>query len=278
MNYNVFKYHTVYDLVYNNSSILENFSMYSQNITITKGVDNKFYFNVMNHDRQKQQLPGKTLIFCIVNNEQDRTILQKPLLIEDKVGKYILEITKKETIDLIEGHNRGFILLKDDYTDNESLLFSGEDFNPLFEVNIVNNVVESFKPALSLNLDAMRFDDNIGAYVSEVIDSNRIENHTADVYTVAIKVKDFIGTIKIQATYENSYTSQNNEWEDIVEYEFKREATTEELEINPTKFKYPTSEIKEFTFNSQAQYFRILHIPYVKEEISGKIVKILFKK
>ena len=278
MNYNIFKYHVRHELVYNNSSILENFSMYSQHITITKNIDNKFYFNVVNHDRITQQLPGKTLLFYIVNDEQDQTKLIKPLDIEDaEKGRYILSLTRRDIIDIPVGHNRGFVVIHDDYTNEENLIFSGEDFNPLFDIDVVDNVFVNFTPSLNIKLNDWRYDDHLSAYISGVIDSNRIINRSATIYTTSVKVSDFIGTFKIQTTYENSKTLLDNEWEDVCEYFFGREATEEELEENPTQLYYPINETKEFTIDSMGQYFRFIHIPYTKCEVKGKIEKILFR-
>ena len=311
-NYRLFKYIDRIKLVINNNCELENFMLYNRYITVTKDVDNVFYFQTVNHNRKAVTLPGKDIIVTFINYGQDIKLIEKKLISEDfENGKYKLVLSKEEVFNLPIGDYRVIFTIKDTDEGTDILLYSGEDFNPILEAKVTDKVFETFRPSIKLNPKEFKWESNINRYISSILDSSKVLQRLSCLYSTSWEFKDFIGTIMIQACYLENASERNEDWETIVE-EFIGEVPDDDKHKFPVELT-PWSRVpqgdpsdpyhqlstpiyqpelpedipgyvrftgtKVFSFNSQGRYFRLCYTPYklFDFEINGSIEKVLFR-
>lgn len=215
-----------------------NMPFYNTNITLHKGVDETIEFSVRNHDRKAQKLDSGCYLKFVAVNQQLQQIIEKQMdIVNENLGRYSITLTKNELNDYDCGTFTGHVcIVKPD--ESEELLYTGVDWYPYFDVEIIENNMELFQE--SVVMDSNDFvkdtyqDDTTGIvyerFLSSIIESDKLPTHSFN-----IVVKDFIGTIYIQGS--NMETPEHNEddWFDIKVFDITEETNdtlTASAELN----------------------------------------------
>lgn len=241
-----------------------NMPFYNTNINLHKGVDETIEFSVRNHDRKAQILNlGSTLKFVAVNQELQQKIEKTMDVVNANLGRYSVTLTKNELNDYDCGTFTGHVCVVDE-NGNEEFLYSGVDWYPYFDVEILPNKVDLFEEAVVLTGDDdfgihdTYIDDRDGntyeKYDSSIIQTNKLPNHTFN-----IAIKDFVGKIFIQGSNMENPEHNEDDWFNIKEYEFEDETST------------------TLTFNAELNVL-YCRIEYLKElDSTGGITEITYR-
>jgi len=267
-----------------------NMPFYNRDIELHKGVDETIEFSVRNHDRKAQILGKKeSLKFVAINQELQQKIEKTMDVVNANLGRYSVTLTKDELNDYDCGTFIGHVCVVDE-DENEELLYSGVDWYPYFNVEILPNKVDLFEEAVILTdeddfgIHDTYTDDTSGItyeqYCSSLIQTNKLSTHTFNVV-----VKDFVGDVYIQGS--NMETPEHNEddWFNIKHYSvilkdpydrgddiiIEKPSETEEIIITPEKLNTTLTTSAELN----ALYCRVKYV--IELDSDAKITEVTYR-
>ena len=207
-----------------------NMPMYNRDIKLFKGIENKIQFCVRDHDRKSYPLRDKKLFLNIINSELNFKMVKELWCLDAYKGFYEVTFTQSEMRD-IKAATYTTVVYAKDLEGEEDLLYSGTDWTPEFHIQVVDNVIDVYKPSYSLNPseflhnfyvsknDGQRYD----YYVSSRIKSDETSSHTA-----SITVKDnFLGTISMEGSMESNPLDTESDWFVIDSYDWTDDKKSE---------------------------------------------------
>ena len=201
-----------------------NMPMYNKDIKLWKGVDNKIQFSVRDHDRKAYPLKNDTLQLTLVNHILKTKLVKTLWCLDSYRGLYETTFTKKDLLDFEPTHYQASVsdIDPEGFEDN---LYSGTDWNPIFNVEVIEGLKDTFIP--SIELDPNKFLDEyliIDGKALDIYTSSRLDTTLSTSKTASVTVKDkFIGKIILQGSLEST-PQQDNDWIDLDDIEFNEES------------------------------------------------------
>ena len=200
-------------------------TVYSKNLKIHKGVDNKLQFQFLNQDQKPVNVTGKTLTCRLMSYDGSKVLLQKaltPLL--PLTGIATLEVTMNETLEMDSALCYYSLSIPDSTFDYPVFVDDNSGGRGIIEV--LDSTLPKYIKSTSLGL-MPHSEPTMAAPVTYY--SETLVSKDADNYTVQIGYTGYIGTIKIQG----SATGSLGEWYDITEpFEYDNYSGTEYYNIN----------------------------------------------
>ena len=200
-----------------------NMPMYNKDIKLWKGVDNKIQFSVRDHDRKAYPLRNNTLVLTLVNHIL-KTKITKTLWCSDSYkGLYETTFTKRDLLDFEPTHYQASVAVIDPegFEDN---LYSGTDWNPIFNVEVIEGLKDTFVP--SIEIDPRKFLDDYFVKDGKQFDvytSSRYDSSLSSSKTACVTVKDsFVGKVILQGSLDVTPDCPCD-WIDLDEKEFTKE-------------------------------------------------------
>lgn len=194
-----------------------NMPMYNTDITLWKGVDNTIEFSIRNHDRKSVSLEeGSVLNFVAINQHMKQELKKELEVINEALGRYKVVLTADELNNFDCGTFVGHVSVKTNET--EELLYSGTDWHPYFNVEIKPNKLSLIEEPTILDETSFNkelLQDNTNGKLYEVYTSSNILSNITSTHTFIIKLKDFIGTLKIQGSNNDNPEHNESDWFDI---------------------------------------------------------------
>lgn len=200
-------------------------TVYSRNLKIHKGVDNKLQFQFLNQDQKPVNITGKTLTCRLMSYDGSEVLLQKaltPLL--PLTGIATLDVTMNETLSIDSALCYYSLTIPD--STFEFPVFVDDNSGGRGVIEVLDSTFPKYVKSTSLGLmpHSQPTSELPVTYYSETFVSR-----DADKYTVQIGYTDFIGTSKIQG----SVTGASGEWYDITEpVEYASYSDTDYYNIN----------------------------------------------
>ena len=213
-----------------------NMPFYNTNITLWKGVDNTIEFSIRNHDRKAETIPENCkLVFTAINNKLQQIIKKDLNVVNAKLGRYSVTITKDELNDYDNAIFVGHVSVVDE-NENEDLLYSGVDWLPNFDVEIKPNNLElteesEYIPGDSFNREI--YQDPMTGKQMERFTSSMIKSDVTEFHTFASKLKDFVGIVKFQGSCCEAPNQSNANWFDIDKTEYVLGKNDSEYTVYP---------------------------------------------
>lgn len=208
-----------------------NLPMYNKDIKLFKGIENKIQFSIRDHDRKAYPLRDKEIFLNIINQKLNTKITKKFWCLDAYKGLYEVIFSESEMRDFEPSTYTATVYAKD-LEGNEDLLYSGTDWNPVFHIEVVDGVMDVFKPSIKLNPqeflhnfyinkeDGQRYD----YYVSSRLKADETQYHTA-----SITVEDyFLGKITMEGSMEPNPLDTESDWFVIDEKEYTDENKVKE--------------------------------------------------
>lgn len=243
-------------------------NLYDRKFKLFKGVDKILYFNIKNHDRKPVEIPGKTLVCQLINQQLNQIMFSKPLKCEDfKQGNYQLFIRACDIASLPVGYYKGVIVLSDNNVNLKEFVYSGEDYNPVFEVFISNEIFPEFKESQKIDNKKWVYNGYVNSFISEPIPSARYYDLDKQLYTGCFYLKDALGTIVVDETYEQTPSMIDESlwvpvWKQDVGVILKPGDENYVKDKESSNW-IPFTGNKGFSIKTQGNYFRFRFIPYI---------------
>jgi hypothetical protein len=199
--------------------------VYSKNLKIHKGVDNKLQFQFLNQEQKPVNITGKTLTCRLMSYDGSKVLLQKsltPLL--PLTGIATLTVTMNESLEIdsalcyyslsIPDSTFDYPVFVDDNSGGRGIIDVLDSTLPKYVTSTSIGLMPHAEPTLQVPV----------TYYSETLVSKDADN-----YTVQIGYNGYIGEVKIQG----SVTGVIGEWYNIIEsVEYNNFSSTEYYNIN----------------------------------------------
>lgn len=184
-------------------------TVYSRNLKIHKGVDNKLQFQFINQDQKPVNITGKTLTCRVMSHDGTQVLLQKaltPLL--PLTGLATLDITMNESLSMdtalcyyslsIPDGTFEYPVFVDDNSGGRGVLDVTDSILPRYVKSTLLGLLPHNTPTVEIPV----------TYYSE-----RYVGTDASEYTVQVGFSGYVGNVNIQG----SVTGTMDEWYDLTE-------------------------------------------------------------
>lgn len=270
--------------------------LYQTSFELVKGTDNTIFVHVKNHDRKALSLPGKDIYAHLINQDDDKTYLIERLVIDDSSrGRYRLVFRKERTEKIPVGHYRLIMVVKnceqevESYDNIENLLYTGEDYNPIMQVHVVNNVFERFRK--SHEIKSLTFRNDTQWTYSEAVDMTKLIDRDCHLVSMSVLTKRFVGDFIVECCYDEVPSDNDLDWVELVHKQFSIDLELHPLLPQDDLIKicagYNWEDVDDkpscfgFTFENQARWVRIKYRTYISEEcpceMKSSIEKVLIR-
>lgn len=184
-------------------------TVYSRNLKIHKGVDNKLQFQFLNQDQKPVNITGKTVTCRLMSYDGSKVLLQKsltPLL--PITGIATLEVTMNETLGMDNALCYYSLSIPD--STFEYPVFVDDNSGGRGIIEVTNSILPKF--VISAQLGTL-------PHVAHTVEmpvtyySERYTGKDASKYTVQVVFSEYTGTVKIQGSVSGTV----DEWYDITE-------------------------------------------------------------
>jgi len=213
------------DVVSNDTGfVVEYRPVYSRNIKIYKGVDNKIQFRMLNADQKPVNINGDVIEFEAWDDENDQALLLTATNEDDgtkaKRGKFYVTILENDLLD-IPSQYLTYTVYQKETPDSRAVTYSNSHFGAAGVLELDHSTHPTIKKSVEIKnwLKTSNTKYHAGSDSTDKITANPKQNknsalHSVAIYTDAVNNSGFVGTVKIQGTLDNQIGTSNN-WYDI---------------------------------------------------------------
>lgn len=187
----------VISVIYHGDSTRRYQIVYSKNLTLNKGIDNKIQFQFLNQEQKPVDITGRDIAFRLINTEGTKVLLQKSLTLT-------LPLTGIATLTVLDSELLGIDSQLASYsmTINEANLtlpiFTNSEAFARGTVAVVDSILPKHLPSTEITIPSHGEVSNAGAiYYSSVIGRTG-----EDVTTIQTSLDQYTGNIVFQGSTE----------------------------------------------------------------------------
>ena len=269
-----------------------NMPMYNKIIRLFKGIDNKVQFSIRDHDRKPYYLGECELVLSIINPKTSEPIVL-PMVCDDKFrGLFSVVFTEKQLRDFEPTTYTATVYSRyvtEEKNEKRELLYSGTDWTPMIYIEVVDEIVNGYKPSVVLNPQEFlqqSYNSKEDGLSHRYYVSSRIESVDTDYHTASVTIQEgFVGTVVMEGAMEVNPENNECDWGLIKELVFvnpqkeeseeseESEDVIEEVIINGIENKEGTYLINECG-NFMWIRFKVIPNPL---ESSGEVTEIIYR-
>jgi len=201
--------------------------VYSRQIKIYKGVDQKIQFRMLNADQKPVRINGFVIVFEAWDDEKDQVMLKECTVLDngtDNKGLCYVTITENDLLNLPSQYLSYVVYVKET-CDTSEITYTDRAFDACGHIYLDDCTHPTIKKSIEVN----NFHVENSLWVAGSDSMNRItampkQNkneaiHTVQFYTDAYNSNGYVGNIKIQGTLDNQLTG-TTDWYTIDTVEF----------------------------------------------------------
>lgn len=233
----------------------------SRRLAWSTGVDNMVDITIAQEDRRPMNIINREIVFTLWDAKTNSTYFRRrALATEPEIGGLRLIVPAADTAALPPGlYNLSATII--DADGYETMLTWDQDQRGSFDVELSNDVMP---PARATDvLDTWTLSD--GVYVTSAIDGPTESTMSSGLFSVAIYVTDYRGSVKIQGTLDQTLNGMNTLWADL----------TPQDGVSSTIVMTGFTGIMPLNFQSNMRWLRALRIDAGNN--TGSLDKILIR-
>ena len=249
-----------------------NSNVYDRRITLHRGVDNPLTFTFKNEDQKAQDITSKTFELNIIDTENQQSVITKTLDILDDgstvstKGDASTTITEGDLLTL-DAKFYNFAVREVLSSGARNVTYAGTGYAAAGTVELLDDAYPQFVASTEVN----SFTGTGGPlqFTSSAIDSKPGINNNKALHTIAVYLKNFAGSFKVQGTMASS--PSDADFFDIT-LDGESESTVD----------FPLPETKVVDFNFTGVYHSVRFCwdngSAMDPDNTGKIDKILYRQ
>jgi hypothetical protein len=249
-----------------------NSQVYDRRLTLHRGVDNPLTFTFKNEDQKNQDITSKTYELNIIDSESKKAVVTKTLTILDDgstvstKGDASCTITEGDLLPLdAKFYNFAVREVKSDGA--REITYSDTGYAAAGTIELLDGAYPEFVPSTEVN----SFTGTGGPlqFTSSAIDARPGINNNKALHTIAVYLKDFAGSFKVQGTMASS--PSDADFFDIT-LDGESESTVD--------FTLPETKVADFNFTGVYHSVRFCwdNGSSMAPDNTGKIDKILYRQ
>ena len=209
--------------------VVEYRPVYSRQLKVYKGVDNKIQFRMLNADQKPVNINGKVIKFEAWDEEKDQVLVYEATIQDDgstkaTKGLFYVTITENDLLNLPSQY-LSYTIYSMDSCDTREVTYANRGFDACGHIYIDDCTHPTIRSSNTV-VNWLQVEDT---WIAGYDDLNKIcaqpkQNkneavHTVSFYTDAYNDKGYVGNVTIQGTLDNQITGQND-WFTIDTVEF----------------------------------------------------------
>jgi len=201
------------DIIVNDTGFaVEYRPVYSRQLKVYRGIDNKLQFRLLNADQKPVWIEGTPVI--VVFDENNVKILERNCTIDDdstttNKGMFSVVIQENDLLNIKQQYLHYNIYIETD-TGN-TLTYTDRNFNGSGIIYVNGNAFPG--PKSSIEITNFYTENDYWVAGSDDVDKITAEpglNGNDALHTVAVYTDAYVGTVEVQATLDNQITGSNN--------------------------------------------------------------------
>lgn len=204
--------------------VVEYRPVYSRNLKVYKGVDNKIQFRMLNPDQKPIDISGDVIEFTAYDDEKDQ-VLQYNATVQDDgstkstKGMFYVTITENDLLN-IPSQYLSYTVFQKETCDQRVVSYADRQFGACGHIYVddcaqptirSSQTITTFNPVGEVWYAGY---DSLNKITAQPKINKNEAIHTAQFYTDAVNGNGYVGNVKIQGTLDNQITGQND-WYDI---------------------------------------------------------------
>jgi len=187
--------------------------VYSRQLKVYRGIDNKIQFRLLNADQKPVRLTDTPVI--VIYNDENSKIIEKDCTIQDDgsststKGMFTVTLTENDLLNVDQQYLTYNVYLET--TDGNSLTYVNRSFESAGQIFVDAKAYAGPKDSIEItNFFALEDYWVAGSDSSNSITAEPGLNGNDALHTVAVYTDAYIGNLEIQATLDNQINSMNN--------------------------------------------------------------------
>ena len=215
------------DIVTNDAGFVTEYRpVYSRQVKVYKGVDNKIQFRMLNADQKPIDISGHKIEFHAFDDEKnlvleyDATIQDDGSTVNTK-GMFYVNITENDMLNLPSQY-LSYTIFDMEACDQKVVTYSNGHFGACGTIHIDDCTSPTILPSMTVN-NWLEVNEGSTVWVAgndeltKIIAQPKINKnealHTVQFYTDAYNDKGFVGNVKVQGTLDNQIDEFTNWFE-----------------------------------------------------------------
>ncbi len=173
--------------------------VYQRNLKVYRGVDNRLDFQVKNGDEKPLPITNLTVVFNMVGVESKELVIQKDCTTYDAAkGRATVTLTQAEMEDIAAGHYH-YSLFIQDAQGGKRPLYGDSQYGAIGVIDVIDH---AYGEPLPSEQSPLR--DVSGLKVTDEFDAKPQFNSNSGLHTFAFYSTNYIGSIAIEGTLDDS--------------------------------------------------------------------------
>ena len=203
--------------------------VYTRQVKVYKGVDNKIQFRMLNADQKPIDISGHVIEFHAFDDEKNLVLEYNATIQDDGTSKstkgmFYVNVTENDLLNLPSQY-LNYTIFDMESCDQKVVTYTNGHFDACGTIYISDCTSPTILPSLTVN-NWLKIDDVWVAgndELTKIIAQPKINKnealHTVQFYTDAYNDKGYIGNIKIQGTLDNQITHETD-WFEVQSVDF----------------------------------------------------------
>ena len=209
--------------------VVEYRPVYSRQVKVYKGVDNKVQFRMLNADQKPIDISGRVVRFEAYDEEKDQVLQYEATILDDgstksTKGLFYVTITENDLLNLPSQY-LSYTIYFLETCDSREVTYSNRGFDACGHIYVDDCTHPTIRSSNAVTNWLAENDTWIAGYdqpnriVAQPKQNKNVALHTVAFYTDAINSNGYVGNIKILGTLDNQITG-SNDWHDITTVTF----------------------------------------------------------
>ena len=191
--------------------------VYSRNINVYKGVDNKIQFRMLNADQKPLDISGHQIKFHAFDDEKN-FVLEYNATIQDDgstsstKGMFYVTVTENDLLN-IPSQYLSYTIFDMEAGDQRVVTYANAHFGACGTIYVSDCTSPTILPSLEVN-DWLQVNEDTTVWVAGITAQPKINKnealHTVQFYTDTCNDIGYVGSVKIQGTLDNQIDDQTN--------------------------------------------------------------------
>ena len=202
------------DILLNDTGFLVEYRpVYSRQIKMYRGIDNKFQFRMLNSDQKPVTITDTPVI--VIFDESNSKIIEKECTVTDDgsttstKGLFNVTVTENDLLNVRQQYLHYNIYLKS--TSGNTLTYADRNFGSAGTIFVDGHAYAGPKASIEVTNFYQESDYWVaGSDTTDSITADPGLNGNEALHTVAVYTNSYVGNIEIQATLDNQITTDNN--------------------------------------------------------------------
>jgi len=200
--------------------VVEYRNVYSRNLNVYKGVDNKIQFRMLNADQKPVSIHGQVIEFEAFDDEKDQVLVYEATIQDDGStratrGQFYITITENDLLN-IPSQYLSYTIYQREQCDERVVTYSDRNFGACGTIYVSDCAHPTIRSStlvenwMQVGDEWMAGSDNSDKITAMPKLNKNEAQHTVQFFTDAYNSNGYVGNVTIQGTLDNQIDGSND--------------------------------------------------------------------